>query len=347
MQLISTHQVKPSNILAKNIYTNSGIVLLGKGAELTTMIVRRLEDLGIHLLYVENEMTNDIVVQDIISDETRRYALETVSQVILKMSDKKNDRQISDLKLGKQFHDVVKTIVDDVRSQPRVLINLANIYATDDYIYHHSVNVTVLSLAMGMGLGFNSKQLTELGIGSILHDIGKTKTPSAILHKPDKLTDEEWEIMKQHSADGYEMLRQEPEISVTSAHIAYQHHERYNGSGYPRGLAGNEIHPYARIVAVADTYDALVGNRTYRKAFLPHQAIELLLGSGNFLYDYEVIKVFVDRVALYPIGMTVTLDTGEKGIVIHNTPGRPQRPLLRMIENASGETIDPYELDLQ
>ena len=347
MKLVSTKHVKPGDRLGKPIFTNTGTVLLGKGAEITPMILRRLEDLGIHLLYIENELTSDLVFDDVVSDETKRYALETVSNVILKLGNKNKNNQITDLKLGKQFHDVIQMMIDDVKSQPRVLINLANIYAKDDYLYHHSVNVTILSVAMGMGLGLNSKQLMELGIGTMLHDIGKTKTPDSILNKPGKLTDEEWEIMKRHSEDGYSILRSQPEISVPAAHIAFQHHERYDGSGYPRGLIGNDIHHYARIVGVADTYDALIGNRVYRKAYLPHQAVELLLGSGNYLFDYECIKAFVDCVALYPIGMTVTLDTGEKGVVVKNTPGRPQRPIIRIFTNEKGEEVSPYEIDLQ
>jgi HD-GYP domain-containing protein (c-di-GMP phosphodiesterase class II) len=194
-------------------------------------------------------------------------------------------------------------------------------------------------------MGLTRDQMIDLGVGAMLHDIGKTQIPMEILMKPGKLTDEEYALMKEHSLQGYQMLKDIPDIPLLSAHCALQHHERLDGSGYPRGLKGDEIHLYGKIVGIADVYDALTTNRVYRKAFLPHEALEYLFTStGQF--DSNLIAVFRDHVAIYPIGLIVTLSNGVKAVVVDINTKYPQRPIVRVLKNADGQEIIPYEIDL-
>lgn len=136
-------------------------------------------------------------------------------------------------------------------------------------------------------------------------------------------------------------------MPLLAAHCAFQHHERENGSGYPRGIKGNEIHDYAKLIAIIDSYDAMTTHRPYRLAMLPHQAMEILFSGVETLYDYKKVALFRDNVAIYPLGLSVKLSTGEKGVVVVINPAIPQRPTIRIMEGADGEKItQPYEVDL-
>jgi HD-GYP domain-containing protein (c-di-GMP phosphodiesterase class II) len=255
-------------------------------------------------------------------------------------------RTVANPRLGREFRAAFEDILYDLQSNKQVMVQLSNIYSTDNYLYAHSVNVGIYSAALGMALGLNRDQLLDLGIGAMLHDIGKTQIPLEILNKPGKLTDEEYTMMKDHSMLGYEMLKEHPDIPLISAHCALQHHERLDGTGYPRRLKGSEIHLFGQIVGIADVYDALTTNRVYRQAYLPHEALELLFTStGQF--DSELIRKFRDNVAIYPLGLTVTLNTGEVAVVVDINTKFPHRPILRVLKDGGGtDVLVPYEVDL-
>ena len=150
-----------------------------------------------------------------------------------------------------------------------------------------------------------------------------------------------------HTEYGFEILRKDPSVSLLSAHCALQHHEKLDGTGYPRGLKGDEIHPYGKILAVADVFDALTSNRPYRKAMLPHEAMEILYGETYTHFDPKYVKTFQRSVATYPVGLTVKLNTGETGVVVHYEMGAPNRPTVRVLNDPTGDSVDkPYEIDL-
>jgi HD-GYP domain-containing protein (c-di-GMP phosphodiesterase class II) len=142
------------------------------------------------------------------------------------------------------------------------------------------------------------------------------------------------------------MLKDEPNVPLLAAHCAYQHHERLNGSGYPRGITGEAIHEYARWIGLVDSYDAMTTHRVYRSAMLPHEALEVLFTGAGTLYDQEKIALFRDKIALYPLGVTVRLNTGEIAVVVDLNASAAHRPIVRVLENADGETVPPYEIDL-
>lgn len=159
----------------------------------------------------------------------------------------------------------------------------------DGYFFHHAVNVAVLAGVVDLARGYNQQQLMDLGIGALLFDIGMTQVPSELWKRPTALTDEERQRLRYHTEEGFNILRHQHDFSVVSAHYALQHHERYDGFGYPRHLAGKEIHEYARIVAICDVYDALVSPRPYQKRFTPGEAAEYLFAAGNKEFDLELL----------------------------------------------------------
>lgn len=346
MQITQTVHLKPGDKLAKPIYTESGQILIAPNVELSSGIIKRLQDLGVPMVYVSDPRTDDLVIEDSVSDETRQHATQIVYNTFSHMIEaKKWNRTISLSKLGTEFRKAFEDILYDLQSKKELMIHLSGIYTSSNYLYTHSVNVGIYSAALGMAIGLNRNQLIELGVGAILHDIGKTMISSEIIEKPGKLTPAEFEEIKKHTTYGYDILREQPDIPLLAAHCALQHHERIDGSGYPRGLREDEIHQYGKIVGLADMYDALISTRSYRKGYLPHEALDIIFASSGKM-DMDLMTTFRNHIVIYPVGMAVALSTGEQGVVVDVNSKHPHRPIVRVMKNPKGESISPYEVDL-
>jgi len=347
MLLLPLHLCRPGMRLGKAIYSDEGLPLLGERMELTDPMLRRLERFGIHSIYVEDSRTDDLAFKDIVSPETRARAVgEVKTQFRRMMDDSLRKRSVNGLQLGRAFKSVIDSILDDISSSQDAMLMLVNIHASDHYLFQHSVNVCIYATILGQAYGYSRDELFTLGLGALLHDIGKTQLPQEVLLKPSRLTNEEFELIKAHPMIGFKMLKDEPNVPLLSAHIALQHHERVDGSGYPRAIAGRDIHEYARWVGLVDSYDAMTTHRVYRNAMLPHEAMERLYAGAGTLYDQSKIELFRDKVAIYPLGMLVALETGEIGVVVDVNALSPQRPIVRVLYNADGQSVTPYEIDL-
>ncbi|WP_047150479.1 HD-GYP domain-containing protein [Aneurinibacillus tyrosinisolvens] len=349
MRLISITRCQPGMVLAKPIYTDTGTVLLNRDVSLTDSMIQRLKQKGINTLYIRDKATEDIEVNEVISEETRRSAMKTIHQSFtdIILSEQKWKTRLS-MQAVTSFRTMFESILYDLKKNRNAMNLLTNIYTHDNYVYAHSLNVAIYSAALAIQQGYNDKELTEIGIGALFHDIGKLMLPEEILNKPDRLTEDEFEIIKKHAEYGFEFLRNQDGISLLSAHCAYQHHERMNGSGYPRGLKGDEIHRFARVMAVCDVFDALTTNRVYRKAMLPHEAVEILYtGAGDGQFESKLVEGFRDTIAIYPLGITVVLNTGEVGVVVDYNRRLPSRPIVRITKHPDGRDVDKYyEIDL-
>jgi putative nucleotidyltransferase with HDIG domain len=350
VRLVSIKNCMNGMTIARPVFDEQGRLLLGSGVSLTKRILERLESQGITHLYIDDELTKDLVLEDNISIEVRTEATKSIQTVFEAIREGKHKSKATTYgKMVNEFKRVFENLLSELKRNQQLMNLLSYIHVKDNYVFTHSLNVTLYSLAIAMQLKFDDKKLHELGLGALLHDIGKMMIPEEILHKPGKLTDEEYAIMKKHTEYGFELLRKEPELSVLVAHCAYQHHEKLDGSGYPRGLKDKDIHPYAKIIAVADVFDALTTHqRAYRKGMLPHEAMEILYaGSSNTQFDQKVVEAFRSSIALYPIGVTVTLNTGEKAVVVGYNTDTPQRPKIRIFTNTQGEMLKEWiEIDL-
>lgn len=347
MLLLPLQLCRPGMRLGKPIYNDDGLVLLGERMELTGSIMSRLEHFGIHYLYIEDSRTEDLVFQDIVSAETRARAVgEVRTQFRKMMDDSMKKRSINGIHLGRAFKSVVDSIIDDITSSHDSMLMLVNIHASDHYLFQHSVNVCIYATILGQAYGYSRNELYTLGLGSLLHDIGKTQLPQEVLLKPAQLTPEEFEIIKSHPAIGFKLLKDEPNVPLIAAHIALQHHERVDGSGYPRSIGGLDIHDFARWVGLVDSYDAMTTHRVYRNAMLPHEAMERLYAGAGTLYDQEKIELFRDKIAIYPLGMLIALNTDEIGVVVDVNASSPHRPVVRILYDADGQPVTPYETDL-
>jgi HD-GYP domain-containing protein (c-di-GMP phosphodiesterase class II) len=348
MRLLPLSMVRPGMKLGKKIYSEESLTLLAVGVELTQMLIQRLGKHGIDFIYIADPRTDDIVIPELLSEETRLKAITEIRASFRKVMDNSVKRKSAGyLHLGKVFGDVMTMIIDDLSSHKDAMIMLTNMSVMDDYLFQHSLNVCIYSTMLGMAHGYNREELMTLGLGSLLHDIGKTQIPYDLLRKNAKLTEDEFSCMKKHTEYGFQLLKDEPNIPLISAHCAFQHHERMNGSGYPRGIGGTEIHDYARWIGLADSYDAMTTHRVYRKAMLPHQAMEIIYTGTETLYEKNKIEVFRDKIAIYPLGVTVTLSTGEVGTVVGLNAIVPQRPIVRIFHCPDGQEVAvPYDVDL-
>jgi len=343
LRLVDLESISPGVKLAKPIYSSDGHTLLGKGMSLNPEYIKRLQVLGITSVYIEDEILAQLGIaienSDLISETARKEAVQVTRKCL-------EDLIRSKPLETKKINQVVNNILDELLKQDQLVVTLTDIRTFDDYIFNHSANVAVLSLIMGISLGYDQIKLRNLGIGALLHDIGKTTIPLAILNKPGKLTEQELSLVQQHSQTGFEIMRENQELSIITAHVAYQHHEKFDGTGYPRGLKGKEISEFARIAALADVYDALTANRSYRKGYLPHEAYEYLMASGNTHFDYDLIQLFSKHISPYPTGTIVRLNTGEKAVVTKQNLECLLRPTVLVFEEKETKIVEISEYNL-
>lgn len=234
----------------------------------------------------------------------------------------------------------VGKMVDSVFRNQDALTSLARLKSFDDYTFAHSVNVCILSLALGRHMGLERAELCDLGTGAILHDIGKMLVPGQVLNKPGKLTDEEFIVMKRHSEFGGEVLK-DAKIPEASRLVATQHHERFDGSGYYKRLAGRDIHPFARIAAVADVYDAMTSKRVYQNGMPPEEALKRLYLMRGTHFEPELVERLIKCLGIYPIGTFVELNTGELAIVKMVNRSHPLQPWIEIISDRKKKRCDP------
>ncbi len=340
MRRLRTENLKPNMVVARTIYDSDARILLQAGMLLTEKYIRRLTEKDISSVYIRDQFEDDAEVPDVVSDRTRLETIKVAKESFRNLENQRN------LNVG-MVKNMVKNIINDLLSKNEILIHLTDIRSFDDYTFAHSVNVCILSIITGLTMGYNDTKLRDLGVGALLHDVGKIKVDKEVLNKTSDLTSEEYSQIKKHSEYGFNMLREYPDISLLSAHIAFQHHERWDGQGYPRGLAGNDIHEYARIVAAADVYDALLADRPYRPAYSVSQAINILNRmSGNSL-DPVCITALKANIAVYPIGTFVELNTGDIAVVVDVNKSAPTRPVIKIYYDKYQKAVSqPREIDL-
>lgn len=340
MRRIYLDKAQTGAVVARTIYSLDGVLLLSEGTKLSESIINRLLQNGIREIYILDEVSSGIQAQETVPHDVMRQIKGQIKEIMA----------IPSLKAGltaRRVAEMVERLLEQILASGDILHHLSDIRSIDDYTFSHCVNVAVYSLVTGIGLGMRQDALRELGTGAILHDVGKMMVDQGILLKPASLTPMEFEEMKKHTLLGHELVRAVKGITPAAASIALHHHERMDGSGYPCGLAGDDIPLSARIVAIADVYDALTSDRVYRRHEEPHRAMDYITEKIGTHFDPSVADVFVRHLAHYPVGTAVILNTGEKGLVARQNMQLPHRPVVRVVINAEGKLLSQhYEMDL-
>jgi len=252
---------------------------------------------------------------------------------------------------GRPDPTVSRTMIDGlaqaVAQNRRALLALTTLKNYDNYTFTHMVNVSILTMGQARGLGIDGPLLREFGLAALMHDIGKVKTPIEILNKPDKLTDDEFAIMKRHVVDGAEMLRATPDVPTLAPVVAFEHHLRTDGSGYPGGVSRPSLNIGTMLCSIADVYDAMRSQRRYQEAFPTDRILAVLKRNDGKQFDQHLVRRFVQLIGIYPNGTLVRLNTGEVAVVLNTYAPDPYRPQVRILIGRDGKRLDlPFELNL-
>ncbi|OPG17292.1 HD-GYP domain-containing protein [Ferroacidibacillus organovorans] len=343
---ISTALLRPGMILARSLYDGQGRVLLQKGVSLKDRYIDKIKD-GYASIYIDDEISEGIEIPQVITEQLRFQMQQTLASEWDTIQRTLSVQRPTSSKLfAKSLRDQVKQMIQTVQHTTIIKEDLASLAGYDNVTYVHSMNVAIYSLLIGASLFLSDSMMLDLGLGALLHDIGKIFVPTEVLNKPDKLTADEYKLMQTHAELGHNFLAKQPELSYLIAHCAFQHHERLNGKGYPRGLRGDEIHLFGRIIAVADVYDAMIMHRPYRRGIVPSEAMEFLYSRADSEFDLKIVSLFSKRVAMFPIGSEVHLSDGRNAIVVELHENIPGRPVVRVFQDATGKEVAPYAIDL-
>ena len=240
--------------------------------------------------------------------------------------------------------DTIEPMVESVLRNPDAMIWLSRMKKYNSYMYHHSVGSAIWGLAFGRHLGLDKAALQEIGLGCMLFDVGKTKLPHALLIKPDKLTDNEWHVMRNHVDYSVNLLEGGAGVTERILSMVRSHHERFDGSGYPDKLQGNQIPTFAKIAAMADSYDAITSPRPYSRMRSPYEAVREIYGWRGTLFQPEVVEQFMQVVGVFPTGSLVELSTGAVAVVIAQNETRRLKPRIMLILDESKRRLSQFHI---
>lgn len=335
MRLVPIEHLKEGDIIAKDIISYDGGVLLRHDTRFKEVFKSRLLERNISEVYIDDETSKGIEPTEIIEFSARRR----MAYDIKKQFDKLKDKLELDIS-------VVTEITIDLMnqlSQKEMILELDDLKTNDNYTYEHCLAVAILTDLVCNKMNMNIYQKEKIVMGAVIHDIGKIIIPKDILNKPDRLSKEEYEIIKSHTEVGYKMIKDNMELSPITKLAVLCHHEREDGSGYPLGK-GEELHIGAKIVAACDLYHALISDRCYRQGLPINEVIAI---AQKEAINPDVRVIIESLFAYYPVGCMIQLNDGKIGIVEKNTFSDIRRPIVRIIDKEAGRLISKYKLNLK
>lgn len=334
MRLLSTKSIEPGMKLARNLYGAKGILLLKGGMPLQPGYIQSMNKLGYVGSYVQDDLSSDIDIPDILSEEIRREAGEILRDMFGNVSMK----QIS--VYSTKVSRLVGGVMDCVMRYRGLIINHYDLKVFDEYLIYHSINVTMLSIAIGSELGLNPDQLRDLGIAAFLHDLGNRDIEKSLLDKRGQLSPQEFDKVKKHTTITFDIMKNVLRTNTVAYVAAMQHHERFDGNGYPNKGKDTTLSLFGRIIAVADVFDAITSQRPYRDACTPSEAYEYIMANSGAHFDPTVVKVFLRKIAPYPVGSMVKLSNGYQALVVENTSNLMTRPVVRLVDGQGNKLAD-------
>ncbi|MTV24145.1 HD-GYP domain-containing protein [Nitriliruptoraceae bacterium ZYF776] len=385
MYASSLDRLRPGAVLGRTVYDEAGRPLLVAGTTLTPRYLDALRRRGLYAVHVRDGVADDVVPDDLVSDRVRSTLTTHLSTTFGRVEHIAAERGDDDrgvegaidhlgeqpLELGDRVVATIEALYADVEVlitellENDAIAGLESLKTHNEYTFQHSVDVAVVGVLLGRHLGLPVDRLRELAFGCLLHDIGKTYIDRLILDKPGPLTPAEFAAIREHPRMGFELVRRMPVRSLLPAHVAYQHHEKQGGGGYPRGLVGDNTVAsrcveervgagrmllIAEIGAVADVYSALTSDRPYRPALPPDQVLDKLSGMAGSHLNREIVRALRRFVPSYPVGRWVEVTRGPhvgwRGVVTAVHRGEVDRPTIRLVLDGRGEELaDPPEVD--
>lgn len=346
-KLMRTRQLQPGMKIDQSVVDRLGRNLVTRGAVLDEYVIDSLLKLGIMSVYIQDGEEEEEKVTISPTAQKNIEKLHTDDRAKVKLSNSVRERVAQGIQyiysnaesesLANTTDSITRDLIGAIDNNDAMAIDINELKTSDEYTFKHSVDVATISMILAKKQGLSKKEIYEIGVAGLLHDIGKTKVPLEILNKPGRLDDNEFSVMKQHSVYGYKMIKDRPDFNAAISYAVLQHHEKINGKGYPMGVQAGQITKYARILSVADIYDALVTERPYKKAFSQRNAVEMIMSMTGEL-DMTAMKSFLESMILYPVDSIVELSNGEKAKVVKNNPHYILRPVVVGVE--SGNVYD-------
>ncbi|KAB3527274.1 HD-GYP domain-containing protein [Alkaliphilus serpentinus] len=341
MRVVSLSQLKAGQILGQTFYSENGQVLLRRGTKLTDFFINRLIEAGYSSVYIWQDQL-EYVIEDVVRPEIRQKAVNDLRKFFSAAHNQPTKDAANHLQ--DNIH-VLKanasSIIDELFNKKDIVVELIDIKNVNNGLYQHSVNVMIHSVILGISIGLNRVEVSKLALAALLHDIGLMFIPQDILNKKEKLSKEEMLKAQQHTSLGYGFLRDKLNLEATVRIGVLEHHENYDGSGYPNNKVGQEIHLLSRIISIANKYDSIISDRVYKKASPVSEALEFIMGGGGTYFDPKLVKVFIKHINPYPVNTLVKVDDGNIAVVTEVNSHFFTRPVLKIISgNQKGKIID-------
>lgn len=328
MRLVQIKDCKSGMYLGEDIINEKGVVFLGSGTRLTDKHLAGLMNIGIETVYIASpdrieELENDVILFD-------KQLNQEFEKTITSFKNVYQNLQMGNQIILEELKDNITPLVNRVLTNNNILGNLRMIEVADEYTFKHSINVGMVSSMIGKWLGYSQAELMDLSLAGMLHDIGKSRIPMDIINKPAKLTAQEFDLIRAHPRFGYEILCDTKEVNFDVLFGVLEHHEWIDGNGYPNGSKGKKIHEFARIVAVADVFDAITSNRSYKSKISPFRAAEIVMEESIAHLDAEIVQMFLGHISQFYVGNKVQLNTGELGEIVMVNRYNLTRPLIKV-----------------
>ena len=349
---ISSRMLQEGMVIDQSILDSTGRILVARKTVLDDYIINSLRKLNITGVYIrEGEEEQEIETKNISPATLKTIEREMKNdRVKVTLSESVKERVATgmqfmfnnpkDAEMMNAANSISGELMKAISQNDAIAVDISALKVSDEYTFKHSVDVASIAMIMAKQCNMSDKSVYQIGLAGLLHDLGKSEIPNEILNKPGRLTDEEFAVIKKHPIYGYNLIKDKTELSPEILLGVLQHHEKINGKGYPMGVTDNKLTPFARLLSIADIYDALVTERPYKKGFTPRDSVEMIMAMTGEL-DIKFIKVFMESVILYPVDSYVKLSNGELGKVVENVVGYPTRP--KVVGLTTGKVYNLYE----
>jgi HD-GYP domain-containing protein (c-di-GMP phosphodiesterase class II) len=380
---LNIDEVKPGMLLARSIVSETGELMLSAGYVINDRIIAKMREIELTACWIAEEGTECVIPEETVNEQlalqsqfvvkenadilrkvsqVRSLTLDGISKVLADTTRFKNIIAVEEIKR------IIKQIMDDLLAKEPAAVNLTSIRTKSGYLYQHALDVALTAIILANKLKYTHREIEELALGCLLMDLGQVVFPDNLMNKTGPYTEQESVLIREHPTLGYAILRQNERLSITTAHVAYQHHERQDGRGYPRGLRGDNqiplktlspkkgmIHRYAEIAAVADAYITLLSPRPGSvPPKSPDEAMRLVIKSAGSHLNRAVVDAFIAIVPVFPVGSRVVIledrkyrkYTGFSGVVARCSLDNPEKPVVLIVFDREKKKIKPWTLDM-
>jgi HD-GYP domain-containing protein (c-di-GMP phosphodiesterase class II) len=350
MKKIPIEELKPGMVFTRTVFGDNYEIVAEPNTPITSKDIENLKKKGVKFVETTGELKGIVKIQEEVPlvdkvESSARELMTFYKSLVDSVESVYTNYKVNKEILPEKVVNIVENVIDKISEvgDKNVFLNLINIVDKTKYLPTHVLNATILGLLLGKEMNYPESKLKLLGTGILLMDIGMVFIPMSILERETKLTDEEYNKIKTHTVLGYKAVVQENNMSPEVGRVCLEHHERWDGTGYPRNLQKQQISEYARVAAIVDTYEAMTRKRVYRDRMMSFEAMRAILTEGSTKFDPDILKVFLRMMSVYPVGSYVMLNTRAIAKVISSDPISPFRPVVKVVYDEFGTKIDDGE----